>query len=162
MTAIYVVLSFEILAILVLLPLSVSVETRFSLNRKLCVVAVKICGLKVLKIKVYEENGVFRILKNNKEVKIGEKGESRIDLPKILAFLRVNEVVEKVVIICFIGGENAFSAGMNCGALSSFICALFPSSTTSFLYPDFSNERCDFEMRVNAKISVFQILQFVF
>ncbi len=161
MTAIYVLLSLEIVFLLLLTPIPIKVEIRFSLGRNLAFVSVFIVGLKAVKIKVEEENGAFRISKNGKRLKSNDKGNVKIDLPKALSFLRINGLVEEVVCLGFIGGEDALDTSINCSSLSAFVCSLFPDATSAFTYPDFGSERCDFEIKTNARISAFQMLGFV-
>lgn len=159
MIAIYVLLCVEILILLCLAPMPVRVKTRFSIERKLVLIGVQIFSLTAVKIKVEEENGAFRISKNGKTMKVDDMGRMRVSLPKILGFLSVNGIIKEVSCLGFIGGENASDSAMNCGVLSAFICALFPTAVSSFLYPDFKSERGDFEMTVNARISLFQAMR---
>lgn len=161
MTAIYVLLSLEIVFLLLLTPIPIKVGIRFSLGRNLAFVNVFVAGIKAVKIKIEKENGVFRISKNGKRMKSNDRGNFKIDLPKALSFLRINGLVNEVVCLGFIGGEDAFDASINCSALSAFVCALFPDATSAFTYPDFGADRCDFEIKTNARISAFQMLKLV-
>lgn len=159
MTAIYVILSIELAFVLLFAPIPVKVGIRFSLDRNFAVVSTSVFGATVVKIKIENVNGMFRITKNGRKVRYDGKGRVRINLPKVLAFLRLNNIVREVVYLGFIGGENASETSMNLGALSAFVCAIFPDATSSFLYPYFNGERWDFEMNTNARISAFQALR---
>lgn len=163
MTVFIVVAVLDVILLALVVPLRVRVNFRFSLDRQKCFLTVHVVGINILRIKIENKNGSIGILLNGKQLKNrGDKGKTVIRLPKILNLVRAEKIVKEVICLGIIGGADAGAAGYNYGALASACCALLPEADTSFVFPDFKSERCDFEIKINSRISALQAAKFAF
>lgn len=158
MIAAIIVLIIELIMLLVVAPFKVAVNVRFCLDRNKCFICLRVFGIEVLKIKLENENERIRMLINGK-IQRSRHNESSRNASGIIGYVIGEKVIKKIVCLGVIGGETAEDSAYNFGLFSSLICALVPFADVANVYPDFKSDRLDFEIKINAKISVYQTLR---
>lgn len=157
MSTIITLVVFQFIIALLFLPLRMRVKVHFSLQRENTVLLFSIFGIDVVHLRVRDKNGKFvtEINGKPKKNKSNSSDGSKYAI-KMFDYIKTENIVILGHAFAYMGAVDAKNSALICAVTEIFIKPIFNSCIA---YPDFENERLDFDATVKTKLNIYQIAE---
>lgn len=172
MIAMLALIALEGVLLVIFAPIGIGVKYHFSLSRDKSIVIVKALGVEIIKINIEEKEGKFNILLNGKPFgKRKSKNFPANKISKFFDYIRAEKLVGSLHFLAYVGGSDAMDCAIKCAAaehIANMLRGLLGAGieTTlkgkkdkSLLFADFANNRLDLNVRLRAKLNLYQLTE---
>lgn len=183
-----VFLLLQIIALIIFVPIKINVKYHFSLNRGQSVVIVRLYFFQIAHVVIGIDDKKLHITINGKEINLDKNQSNKLTdsnimqsmakntikdakrksknkkkvtfpiekLPSIVTYLKMEKIIGASYLLAYVGGEDAMSSALQIGIINILFSTILKNVVA---YPDFETNRCDFDMRVRAKLNLYQLIE---
>lgn len=167
----------QIVTLIIFAPIKLGVKYHFSLTREIGIVIIKVFGMNMVRIKLENKDNKLAISINGRPYALGQKKKKEDEkdknsiiekIPNIFSYLKTEKIIAGFYIFAYIGDNDVKNCALKTALISTifnFFAGFMPflsrKNRKSKVYPDFDNNRLDFDFFTKIKVNIYQILTFI-
>ena len=152
----FVLFVFEVLLLVVFLPIKIALKGYFCLERPSCAVDIKLYGLTIARFRTEVKDGKIVLKLGDKPLQAKHRQLGGKIAPKLVKYISSGNLWLRASILAVLGAIDAKTCAILSGTVMTLLAML---NVKTQIFSDFEAERVDAHFAIKSKICLFQVAE---